>query len=75
MLWDQECVGGGGGGGGGGKNFWFPPPPPPLQHTKVHYNFATLRNYIFVSFQQVTFKFGNCINLKVLISEESTDFS
>ena len=64
MLWGQDCV---------------PPspptPPPPPQHKKSHYNFATLGNYIFVRFQQVTFKFGNCINLKVLISGESTDFS
>ena len=40
----------------------FVPPYKRLQ------NFATLRSYIFVSFQQITFKFGNFTNLKELFS-------
>ena len=61
--------------------------PPPLTQTHAHsttttttnvykrlLNFATLRSYIFVSFQQITFKPGNFINLKALFSVVSTDF-
>ena len=38
------------------------------------WNFATLRRYIFVSLQQITFKFGNFINLKALFPAEAMDF-
>ena len=57
-----------GGGGGGGKFV------PLFPHTNVC-NFSTLRRYIFISFQQVTFKFGNFPNFKALFSVVSTDFS
>ena len=57
-------------GGGGGK--FVPPPPTPYKRLK---NFSTLRSYIFISFQQLTFKFGNFINFKALFSVVSTDFS
>ena len=52
--------------GVGGK---FVPP-----HTNVC-NFSTLRSCIFISFQQITFKFGNFINFIALFSVVSTDFS
>ena len=47
---------------------------PLFPHTNVR-NFSTLRRYIFISFQQVTFKFGNFPNFKALFSVVSTDFS
>ena len=56
------------GAGGGGKFV------PLFPHTNVC-NFSTLRRYIFISFQQVTFKFGNFPNFKALFSVVSTDFS
>ena len=45
-----------------------PHPPPPT-------NVLTLRRYIFISFQQITFKFGIFVNFKALFSVVSTDFS
>ena len=59
-------------GGSGGQVCAPPPPPPP--HTNVC-NFSTLRSCIFISFQQITFKFGNFINFIALFSVVSTDFS
>ena len=60
---------GGGGGGVGGASL--------CRHIVGHkrqWNFATLRRYIFVSFQQITFKLGNFINLKALFPAEEMDF-
>ena len=57
--------------GVGGK---FVPPRLPPPHTNVC-NFSTLRSCIFISFQQITFKFGNFINFIALFSVVSTDFS
>ena len=37
-------------------------------------NFATLRGYMSVSFQQITFKLGNFFKLKALFPEKLTDF-
>ena len=54
---------------GGGGQVCAPPP-----HTNVC-NFSTLRSCIFISFQQITFKFGNFINFIALFSVVSTDFS
>ena len=53
--------------GGGGRMF-VPPPYKRLQ------NVAALMSYIFVSFQQITFKLGNFTNLNALFSVVSTDF-
>lgn len=39
---------------------FFPPP------CKYLWNFATLKNYIFLSFQQITFKLSNFTKLKAL---------
>ena len=36
-----------------------PHPPSPLAPYKRLYNFATLRSYIFISFQQITLELGN----------------
>ena len=44
--------------------------PPPYKRLQ---NFMTLRSYIFVSFQQITFKLGNFINLKVFFLVVSMD--
>ena len=41
--------------------------PPPYKRL---YNFATLRSYIFVSFQQIIFKPGKLANLKALFPAE-----
>ena len=45
--------------------------PPPYQRL---YNFATLRIYVFVNFQQITFKLGTFTNFKALFSVVWTDF-
>ena len=52
--------------GGGGPHRGAPPPPSP-PHTNVC-NFSTLRSCIFISFQKITFKFGNFINFVALFS-------
>ena len=57
-------------GGGGGK--FVAPPPPPLTNVC---NFSTLRSCIFISFELITFTFGNFINFIALFSVVSTDFS
>ena len=49
----------------------LPPPPPTHKHL---YNFATLRSCIFVSFEQITFKLSNFINLTALFIGELRDF-
>ena len=41
---------------------------------KRPWNFATLRRYIFVSFQQKAFKLGNFTKLKALFPAEAMDF-
>ena len=56
--------------GVGGK--FVPPRPPPLTNVC---NFSTLRSCIFISFELITFKFGNFINFIALFSVVSTDFS
>ena len=61
----------------GGPN--LPPPPPPLPNThtllyKRMGNSATLRGYIFVSFQQITFKVRNFTDIKALFPAVLTDF-
>ena len=61
-----------GGGGGGGGPTWPPPRPPPLTNVC---NFSTLRSCIFISFELITFKFGNFMNFIALFSVVSTDFS
>ena len=55
----------------GGRQVCAPLPTHPYKRLQ---NFATLRSYIFVSFQQITFKLGNFVNLKALFSVVSTDF-
>ena len=44
----------------GGTNL---PPPPPLLYKRME-NAATLRCYIFVSFQQITFKLRSFTDIK-----------
>ena len=57
---------------GGGEHVCAPPPPPPPANVcKISW----LWGYISISFQQITFKFGNFINFKGLFSVVSTDFS
>ena len=60
----------------GGTN--LPPPPPlPNTHTLLYKrmgNSATLRGYIFVSFQQITFKLRNITDIKALFPAVLTDF-
>ena len=64
----------------GGTNLPPPPPPsPPLPNThtllyKRMENAATLRGYIFVSFQQITFKLRNFTDIKALFPAVLTDF-
>ena len=53
--------------GGGGVKAYYP-----LYNRR--YFFATLRSYIFVSFQQITFKISTFSNLKALIPAKLTDF-
>ena len=53
--------------GGGGGKFVHP-------LTNVC-NFSTLRSCIFISFELITFKFGDFINSIALFSVVSTDFS
>ena len=48
--------------------------PLPTHPYKRLQNLATLRSFICVSFQQITFKLGNFVNLKVLFSVVSTIF-
>ena len=55
------------GGGGGGASLCPPP-------DKCLYNFATLRCYIFVGFQLITFKRGSFTHYKVLFPVMSMDF-
>ena len=40
----------------------------------IHTHFETLLRYIFVSFQQITVKLGNCNDFQALISAVLTDF-
>ena len=49
----------------GGK--FVPPSPLPLPYKRL-YNLAPLMSYIFVSFQQITFKLCYFTNLKALFS-------
>ena len=53
--------------------WWASLSPRPPTH-KCLYNFATLRSCIFVSFEQITFKLTNFINLTALFIGELTDF-
>ena len=46
-----------------------PPPPPPPQYKR------DFKSFIFVSFQQITSKLANFINLKALFPAESIDSS
>ena len=45
------------------------PPPPPPQYKR------DFKSFIFVSFQQITFKLAKFINLKALFPAESIDSS
>ena len=61
----------------GGTN--LPPPPPllPNTHTLLYKrmeNSATLRGYVFVSFQQITFKLRNFTDIKAFFPAVLTDF-
>ena len=48
---------------------------PPHHHTNVcKISLATLRIYVFVNFQQITFKLGTFTNFKALFSVVRTDF-
>ena len=40
----------------------------------IHTHFETLLRYIFVSFQQITVKLGNCNDFQALFSAVLTDF-
>ena len=65
----QKYVWWGDGGGGEGASL--------CRHIAGHkrpWNFATLRRYIFVSFQQKAFKLGNFTKLKALFPAEAMDF-
>ena len=48
-------------------------PPPPLLYKRME-NAATLRGYIFGSFQQITFKLRNFTDVKAFFSAVLTDF-
>ena len=50
-----------------GGNFVTPPPLPPY---RCLYNFLILRSYIFVSFQQITFKLANSITKQLMNEAE-----
>ena len=56
-----------------------PPPPHPTptppHKTNVCKTFATLQNYVFVIFQQITLKFGNFTSLKALFAAAVNRFS
>ena len=58
---------------GRGK-FMLPPPSSPLPPIQTSVKCCDLRSWIFVSFQQITYKLGNCTNLKALFPVELTDF-
>ena len=66
----------------GGTNWPRAPlPPPPPTHTHIHThttiqtygNPATLRGYIFVSFQQITFKLRNFTDTETFFPAVLTD--
>ena len=47
---------------------------PPPYNVQMSVCLSTLRSYILVTFQQITFKLGNCTNVKVLFPVVLMDF-
>ena len=48
--------------------------PPAPYNVQMSVCLSTLRSYILVTFQQITFKLGNCTNVKVLFPVVLMDF-